>query len=288
MTTQKQIQANCQNAQLSTGQMTATGKAVVATNAIKHGIFTKGLIVSSGIGQESEDEYQALLDNLLESLLPCNQMENLLVEKIAVDFWRLRRTIRFETGGIAKHIATLVQEFYSYGTKDNHAIDKDISYNQRIIEWNTQYIEYLTQGKVTFDEPVWREGTFDSDIIDDLYRIAKSINGLSERDSKLIYGPNCLTLDELHAILQKHGYMDFKSMSSKMIEICTRQKQRLEEENGKLSQQKTLNNAADKLTYVLGLTPATENTDKVLKYERSLQKSIYQNLFMLKKLQGTF
>jgi hypothetical protein len=97
-----------------------------------------------------------------------------------------------------------------------------------------------------------------------------------------------LTLDELHTILQKHGYSDSKSISAKMIQICTRQNQRLKEENEKLFLQKTSNDAADKLTYMLGLTPVGENTDKVLKYERSLQKSIFQNLLMLKKLQGIF
>src|SRR5438477_218421 len=102
MTTQKQIEANSLNAQLSTGPITVIGKAVVATNAIKHGIFTKDLILTSEIGQESEDEYQEILDNLIDCLSPCNQMESLLVEKITVDFWRLRRTIRFETGSIAK------------------------------------------------------------------------------------------------------------------------------------------------------------------------------------------
>lgn len=39
---------------------------------------------------------------------------------------------------------------------------------------------------------------------------------------------------------------------------------------------------------MLGMIPSAENTEKVLKYERSLQKSIYQNLIMLKKIQGTF
>lgn len=288
MTTQKQIEANYQNAQLSTGPMSAEGKAVVATNAVKHGIFTKILIVSTEVGHESEEEYQMLLNNLIDSLLPCNQMESLLVEKIAVDFWRLRRTIGFETSSIAKHIATLVKEFYSNGTKDNTKIDKEILYNQQVIEWNTRYIACLNQGKVTFDETVWVEDTFDSDIIDDLYRIAKSVNKLSEKDSTLIYGSVCLTLDELHIILQKYGYNDFWSISSKLIEIYTRETRRLEEANEKLSQEKISNDAADRLTYMFGMTPATENCDKVLKYERSLQKSIFQNLLLLKKLQGIF
>jgi len=90
MTTPKQIEANCQNALLSTGPMTISGKTIVSTNAIKHGIFTKDLILTSEIGRENEDEYSEILNNLIECLSPSNQMESLLVEKIAVDFWRLR------------------------------------------------------------------------------------------------------------------------------------------------------------------------------------------------------
>lgn len=39
---------------------------------------------------------------------------------------------------------------------------------------------------------------------------------------------------------------------------------------------------------MLSMIPQTDNADKVLKYERGLQKSVYQNLIMLKKLQGLF
>jgi len=39
MTTQKQIKANRQNAQKSTGPKTDEGKAAVSQNAVKHGIF---------------------------------------------------------------------------------------------------------------------------------------------------------------------------------------------------------------------------------------------------------
>ena len=48
------------------------------------------------------------------------------------------------------------------------------------------------------------------------------------------------------------------------------------------------NNEADKLNLMLASIPKEENIEKILKYGRSLQKSIYQNLFILKKLQGTF
>ena len=121
MTTQKQIEANGQNALLSRGAVTEEGKAIVSKNAIKHGIFTQDLIISHGEGKENREEYQELLNNLIQSLNPNDQMEHLLVEKIAVDYWRLRRVLRFENGTISKYPGISVSEFYK---KLNLAVNK--------------------------------------------------------------------------------------------------------------------------------------------------------------------
>ena len=52
MTSEKQLLANQNNALMSTGPATVKGKAVISTNAIKHGIFTKDLIISSDFAKE--------------------------------------------------------------------------------------------------------------------------------------------------------------------------------------------------------------------------------------------
>ena len=59
-----------------------------------------------------KNEYQEMLANLVDCLLPQNQMESLLVEKIAIDFWRLRRVIRFEAGSIGKYLKTVIRESF--------------------------------------------------------------------------------------------------------------------------------------------------------------------------------
>lgn len=286
MNTEKQLIANQQNALLSTGPITAAGKAVVGTNAIKHGIFTKGLIVSSQLGQESEEDYQAILNNLIDCLLPCNQMESLLVEKIAVDFWRLRRTISFETGSIVKYIKSLLNEFYSYGNQTNEKIDEEIKYKQKIIAWNLEYIECLAKGEVSFDKPQWKGNEINSDIFEDFLMIAKSISTLTKNDRERLYYSEGIDFEDLRALLKKNGFSEAIGISSKLIELFTQQNQRIEVEIQKLSKQKDLNLASNNLTYMLDMTPPVENTEKILKYERSLQKSIFQNLLLLKKLQG--
>lgn len=288
MTTQKQIEANCQNAQLSTGPTTVGGKAIISTNATKHGIFTKDLILSSDIENENGNDYQEILNNLVDCLSPCNQMESLLVEKIAVDFWRLRRTIRFETGSIEQGIKKLLKEFYSYGIQNNEKIDEQINHKQQLIDWNTSYLECLTKDEVTYDNPEWQGKEIQSDIIEDFYLLAKSIASLTNGEREMLYNSYELDFETLMTLIVKYGYSDSKVISAKLIDLYSLQNQRLEKEIQELTKQRSMNAASNKLIYMIGMTPTTENTDKVLKYERSLQKSIFQNLFMLKKLQGAF
>ena len=100
MTSKKQKMANIKNAQLSTGPATPEGKEVVARNAITHGIFAKDLVINAGDGREDEMEYHELMTELKKDLAPVGRMEMLMVEKIAVNYWRLKRLLRHETGEI--------------------------------------------------------------------------------------------------------------------------------------------------------------------------------------------
>ena len=113
MTTSRQIEANKQNALLSTGATTLEGKKAVSKNAIRHGIFTATLVIGDGMEQESLSEYQELLQNIKEGLKPTDQIESLLVEKIAVDFWRLRRVIQFESHCISDDRYGMLKPMYT-------------------------------------------------------------------------------------------------------------------------------------------------------------------------------
>lgn len=213
----------------------------------------------------------------------------MLVEKIAVDFWRLKRTIKFETGSILESIQSLLKEFYSYGHKNNDEIDEEIRYQKNLLEWNLAYIECLSNGKVTFDQPEWKGESINSDIIDDFYMIAKEIPSLTKDQRERLYSYNGnFTFEELRILLQKNGYSKSEAITEKLLELYLKQNQRLKEEIERLIKKKVVNDESNKLLFMLGMTPQMDNTDKVLKYERSLQKSIYQNLIMLKKLQGLF
>lgn len=287
MTSHKQIQANQANAQLSTGPITLHGKTMVAANAIRHGIFTKDLIIASGAGQESLIEYEELLENLVICLSPRNQIENLIVEKIAVDFWRLRRTIRFEAGSITKQIEEMLRSRYSYELKDNAGLDREIRYVKEKIEWNSAYLKCLERRQVTFDKPMWKGEELESDILDDFYRIARSFPDLTKSERSLI-SEGMLAFADASRLLLKHGFSTSEEISTRLIEIYSMENERLENEIETLENKKIANSEEDRRNSLMGSVPSEENVDKALKYERSIQKSIFQNLIMLKKLQGSF
>lgn len=93
MTTEKQAAANQENAKKSTGPKTAAGKAVVAGNAISHGILSKRLFLDG----ENPAEFQSLQDDLRQALRPSGALELALVEKVAVALWKQRRLVAAET-----------------------------------------------------------------------------------------------------------------------------------------------------------------------------------------------
>jgi hypothetical protein len=84
------------SAQLSvrrfTGPRTQEGKDNSKHNALRHGIFSEVTVLAG----ESSDEYGSLLEGLTEALQPENELEKLLVEKLAMLSWRYRRLLQAE------------------------------------------------------------------------------------------------------------------------------------------------------------------------------------------------
>jgi len=293
MTTQKQIEANKQNALNSTGPVTDEGKAVVIQNAVKHGIFVRDLIISSGDGREDEEEYRQLLQNLIESLSPSGQMELLLVEKIAVDFWRLRRVLRFETGSIRKYLDMVIYDYYnktdhsgSKVNKTNVQLDEEIKQQQEYLDWNNCYIKALKKGVVSFDKPVWSGEGLESEIEEDLFLIAESIKEkMFSEDEYLRFEEGEIEFEELLAIFRKAGNTD-KDIAEELVLQLEKQNEGYKKQIYDLEQMKLKNKIAEEVNVKICSLPAGDNAEKVMRYEKSIQKSIFQNLAILKKLQS--
>ena len=88
MTSQKQIEANLANAQLSTGPRTNRGKARSKMNAVKH-----ALTAAQGVLIEGEDpeEFEAHCADIVAQYGPGTAFRRSLLIQLAVATWRIRR-----------------------------------------------------------------------------------------------------------------------------------------------------------------------------------------------------
>lgn len=92
MASQKQIEANRNNALLSTGPKTPKGKEIVSQNAVTHGIFSKNIVAHD----ESKEEFKAIESEFYNLFKPQGILEFLLLERVVVAAWRLSRIGKIE------------------------------------------------------------------------------------------------------------------------------------------------------------------------------------------------
>jgi hypothetical protein len=92
----RKIEANRRNASKSTGPRTAIGKRMIAKNALKHGFFSKCLLIPHPDGKEDPTEYQDFRAALREHYQPLDFLEELWWRKsqsgpgVCADFYVVR------------------------------------------------------------------------------------------------------------------------------------------------------------------------------------------------------
>ena len=92
MASQGQVPANRRNAGKSTGPRTLQGKAVVAQNAIKHGLLARQNVMRG----EDPQEFEHLRNRMLAELVPAGTTESMLAERMVSLSWRLKRAERLQ------------------------------------------------------------------------------------------------------------------------------------------------------------------------------------------------
>jgi len=115
---QKKVEANRRNAQRSTGPKTEAGKKRSRYNAVKYGIFSAAALQRFGFGIEDTEEFDELLTRLREDREPVGVLEEVLVDRIAVCLWRLKRVLEFEAGTMQKRYRKAEREMPSEFTSN--------------------------------------------------------------------------------------------------------------------------------------------------------------------------
>ena len=87
------VETNRRNAMRSTGPRTEAGRAVVAGNGLRHGLFSTKPVLA---GIEREEDWRDHLAGMVASLAPVGHLEQVLAERVALCLWRLGRVARYE------------------------------------------------------------------------------------------------------------------------------------------------------------------------------------------------
>ena len=95
----ERLEANRKNALKSTGPTTTEGKAASRLNSLKHGLLSRQVVIQEGANMETREEFAHFKEALWQDLQPVGALEELLVEKIAIECWRLQWAIRWRDRG---------------------------------------------------------------------------------------------------------------------------------------------------------------------------------------------
>ena len=270
MTSQKQIEANQQNAQQSTGPKTEEGKEIAKLNAVKHGILSDAVVIAKGDGQERKEAYLRLHDGLRDYFKPDGAMEDVLVEQITVTLWRKRRVLRFELGCLRKQLDAYQQAVKEPDEDDDELPTVPRTARERLaaakkrLAGHQQEKQYLQEGyDILSDEEVEKW-------VDSYFRLAEKRGIEAEKPHQV--------RDKLKA----EGLTE-EQIRQALTEVHQAEIEKAEVEIKALQGEVALE--LERLA-LLGSVPAFgHDLDKIIRYEASLDRQLYKAINQLERVQ---
>jgi hypothetical protein len=128
VSTEKQVHANRENSQLSTGPVSPAGKAAVSQNRTTHGL-NYNPDTFRVLACEDQTQYDALLKALTDEQIPQDTTETLLVTSMAQHRWLLDRANRLQETCFDQETAQITDQklfslYLRYATTHERAFHK--------------------------------------------------------------------------------------------------------------------------------------------------------------------
>ena len=282
-TTDKQAAANRRNATRSTGPATPAGKAIASRNALKHGLLAKEIVIDAGEGAESQEEFNALVLDLRNQFNPQGPLEEMLVEKIAVAYWRLRRVYRYEAGVIKRNLSTTFDRYYE---RDPFKPDETKSRDDEI------------DIKVSTAQELHRAWQDDKSRFTKMHKAGKDLEEIYDREDSwnAFYEDRLQDIEDLQdgspagirQAARETGWTD-DAIWQAHIDLCTEQMEvyarRIEEFQKQKQKWKQENDVALQIEKEIGCIPEGYDLDRLLKYEGAIERQFYKAIDQLERLQ---
>lgn len=284
MLTEKQLEANRRNAELSTGPVTDEGKAIVSKNRVSHGVLSRDVVLPGMEQFENVEDFKQLKESLEEYWNPEGVMEESLCEDLAIQWWRMRRLYRHESGSLKEQHENIKKFWYDTRTESRGFSDipkevLGIDAHKDDLRWHKEWLDIVDASlkkrrkslKLIFDDEDCL--CMFSDWFEDYDRVEKAID-------KRRNIPNCLDDDYEKFVvqtLQKAGVSIKEILEYFKIHL----EYQIKDIEGKLT---------DKLhQYEMEkeqILPSTVTNESFLKYEASIRRNIEKDIKLLLQLQA--
>lgn len=273
---QKQLEANRRNAQLSTGPRSLEGKSASRRNAIKHSSLARQVVARGYRHEESPNEFKTLCREYHESLAPAGPLEEMLVGQIVMVVWRLRRVRMAE----AAEVATNIDKAWwnprrppweiGNGHKGNALFSSLGDYRRSIpgIEFVIECLEELRAA-------VEAAGEFTETKLKELRHYVSEPNEIVCKLAKmrdwLKSNPDKLPPDELRARHLKDALAYLDAQIGEFEELIEEREQQID--------------AEDAMRRATAMLPNSDILEKIVRYESALQRQLYRSMNQLERLQ---
>ena len=263
-----------------TGPRTRRGKQKSRYNALKHGIFAA--LVLKG---ESSVEYRRLLEGLRESCQPEGQLEEALVEKLAMTLWRHRRLIKAEAAEIQQSAEFVewdkkirqrreAEEIDPFFIKEKGLMRKTENpvVLQRCLELLAEMGTGIGERGFDFEQ--------DHEVLTKLYgdfdeeRVIKTLF-----DEYVIWVSTSAGPDEER---EQEGYATPAQCKENVLREIDKEVRRLKAYQ---KQRTSIELARTKLEVLRRQVPDTPGWERLLRYEASLERSFERTLSQIERLQ---
>ena len=278
---QKSIAANRRNALRSTGPRTLKGKKKVRWNAVKHGLLARSVVITSGEGEENAGEFCNLLNHLRRDLHPFGILEEiLLVEKIAVCYWRLWRVIRSESGEIRGDLGSVTEKIYlPKAFKFQRAKQLQSPLPASDLTSNSYGLEFLLGLLRKFKEEADGTGYLSEKSLEEMTQyFGHSEEGLATRCSAL----NPSAPDGENSAGSGDEVDPTKNSRKGILKILNEERKKLEDRCSFTREEEFQQLESERARLSL---PNAAATDKILRYEIAIERQLYRAMNQLERLQ---
>ncbi len=268
----------------ATGPRTPQGKERSKHNAITHGIFSKAVVLKS----ESQSDFDALLSALYQDRQPEGALEEILVNKLAVLWWRLRRVWTAE-GAEIRTGAEFIQWDANERNRQDAKTLPQLDCNGGLIRWiaNPEALQGCLSLLEDLRESLGEDGfdpQFDQAILTKLYGSYKAWDQEKNWqktlfDSYLFWSRASLCSEEER---KENGYASPQRCKENFLDNVNEEIRRLEryrKENAKIWASKL------ELESLRRTVPEGPQADRLLRYEAALSREIDRTLNQLERTQ---